>query len=322
MALSNTGFQTTVGGQPAPAVEGDFASANPRFTADAGQGALVAGAEGVIIGRFAWTAYDYVDNDGAPAVVHSYGAGAPRGIVHREMQGLITLFLTSNGFLIPGGKEVTVHNGGDFWVKNNGTTTAVPGQKAYANNANGAASFAATGGTGTGSVTGSIGAQTTAFTGSVSGNVLTVTVAGPQPIVNGALLTGTVGGSAVVTGTRVIAQLSGTTGGVGTYAISPPGQSVGSGTLTATYGIMNVTAVGSGTLAVGDTVSGTGGGGVAAGSFISQLGTGSSGTGTYYINNTQSVTATTITLGQVTETNWTAVSFAAVGELVKITDHP
>lgn len=322
MALSNTGFQTSVGVNPAPAVEGDFCSANPRFTVDAGQGALVAGAEGVTIGRFAWAAYDYADNDGAPAVVHSYGAGAPTGFVHREMQGLITLFLTSNGFTVPGGREITLFNGGDFWVKNNGTTNAVPGNKAYANNATGAASFAATGGTGTGSITGSIGAQTSAFTGSVSGNVLTVTVAGPQPIVNGALLTGTVGGSGVVTGTRIVSQLSGTTGGVGTYAINPPGQSVGSGTLTVTYGIMNVTAVGSGTLAVGDTVTGTGGGGVTAASVITQLGTGSGGTGTYYVNNTQTVSSTTITLGQVTETKWYAMSYGAPNELVKISDHP
>lgn len=321
MALSNTGFQTSVGVVPAPAVEGDFASANPRFTVDAGQGALVAGAAGVTIGRFAWASYQGIDNDGAPAVVNSFGAGAPTGFVHREMQGLITLFLTSNGYTVPAGKEITLFNGGDFWVKNNGTTAAIPGQKCYANNSTGAASFAAAGGTGTGSVTGSIGAQTTAFTGSISGNVLTVTAAGPQPIVAGGILSGTVGGSGVVAGTQVVGQLSGTVGGVGTYAISPPNQAVGSGTLTEVYGILNVSAVASGTLAVGDAVSGTGGGGVTAGTVIGQLGTGLGATGTYYVNNTQTVSSTTITLGQVTETKWYAMSAGLAGEIVKISDH-
>ena len=320
--MTNTGFQTAVNVVPAPAVEGDFASANPRFTVDAGAGALVAGAEGVTIGRFAWAAYDYIDPNGAPAVVHNYGAGTPTGLVHREMQGLITAFLTSNGMTIPGGKEITLFNGGDFWVKNNGSAAALPGMKAYADNTTGAVSFAATGGTGTGSVTGSIGGQSVSLTGSVSGNVLTVTVAGAEPLVNGALLSGTVGGSGVVSGTRIVSQLSGTIGGVGTYALSIPNQSVGSGALTATYGILNVTAVGSGTLGVGDAVSGTGGGGVTAGSVITQLGTGSGGTGTYYVNNTQTVSSTTITLGQVTETKWIAMSAALAGELCKISDHP
>jgi len=316
------GFQTSVSTQPAPAVEGDFASANPRFTVDAGQGALVAGLAGVTIGRFAWLDYATIDNDGAPGTVNSFGTGAPAGFVHREQQGLITAFLTPNGMLIPPGKEVTLHNGGDFWVKNNGTTAAVPGLKAYADNSSGAVSFAATGGTGTGSITGSIGAQTSTITGTLSGNVLTVTGSGAQPIVLGALLSGTVGGSGVVANTHIVSQLSGTTGGTGVYTVDTPNQQVGPGSLTVTYGILNVTAVGSGTLSVGDSLSGTGGGGVAAGTYISALGTGAGGLGTYYVNNTQTVSSTTITLGQVTETKFIAMSAGLPGELVKISDHP
>ena len=48
------GFQTTVNLQQAPAVAGDFATANPRASFPAGEGQYVAGASGVTVGRFAW----------------------------------------------------------------------------------------------------------------------------------------------------------------------------------------------------------------------------------------------------------------------------
>lgn len=315
-------FQTAVRTVPAPAVEGDFATTNPRHTVLAGPGALVCGDLGVMVGRFAWLSYEGIDADGAPAVVNNFGAGPVGGFVHREQQGLITDFLAGAGMKVSAGFGITLFSSGDFWVVNRGTGAATIGQKAYANNADGTVSFNAAATPGTGSVTGSIGAQTTAFTGSIDGNILTVTAAGPQPIVAGGLLTGTVGGSGVIANTRIVGQLSGTTGGVGTYALSIPNQSVGSGTLTETYGILNVSAVASGTLAVGDTVAGTGGGGVAAGTTISQLGTGAGGGGTYYVGNTQTVSSTTLTIGQTTETKWYAMSAGGPGELVKISDQP
>jgi hypothetical protein len=144
-----------------------------------------------------------------------------------------------------------------------------------------------------------------------------------EPRVNiGIICYASVGGSGVVANTRIVSQLSGDAGGVGTYALSIPNQSVGSGSLTVTYGVINVTAVSSGTIAAGDTVAGTGGGGVAAGSTISQFGTGSGGTGTYYTGNTQTVSSTSLTIGQTTETKWYAMSAGLAGELVKISDHP
>lgn len=312
-------FQTAVRTVPAPAVEGDFASTNPRFNVLAGPGALICGDDGVTIARFAWCSYEGIDPNNAPAIVNNYGSGPVSGFVHREQQGLITDFLAGAGMKIPAGFGVTLFSGGDFWVINRGSTAATIGMKAYANNANGEVSFGLTGAPGTGSVTGSIGPQTTAFTGEINGNVLTVSAAGPQPIVAGALLTGTVGGSGVIANTRIVGQLSGTTGGVGTYALSIPNQEVGSGTLTATYGIMNVTAVSSGTLAVGDQVTGTAG---VTTTSISQLGTGSGGTGTYYVGITQTAASQTLTIGQTVETKWVAMSAGAPGELVKISDHP
>ena len=48
------GRQTAVSVQPAVGVSGDFCDLNPRYTLDAGAGALVAGPNGVRVGRFAW----------------------------------------------------------------------------------------------------------------------------------------------------------------------------------------------------------------------------------------------------------------------------
>ena len=315
------GFQTQVGTVPAPAVEGDFASANPRFTVDAGPGGLVAGAAGVTVGRFAWATYEAVDADNAPAVVYNTGSGAPTGFVHREQQGLITTFLADAGMLVPQGFPITLFSGGDFWVKNNGTTQALPGQKAYASQADGTVSFAATGAPSTASVTGSIGAQAASVTGSISGNILTVSAVGSGTLVPGAILSGT-GGGGVATNTQIVKQLSGSTGLVGTYALNIPEQTVTSTTITAAYGLLTVSAVGSGSLAVGDALSGTGGGGVSAGTVITGLGTGTGNTGTYYVNLTQTVSSTTITANTSVETKWYAMSSGAAGELVKISDHP
>lgn len=55
---------------------------------------------------------------------------------------------------------------------------------------------------------------------------------------------------------------------------------------------LTVTAVASGTLAVGDFINGTG---MTSGTYITALGTGSGGTGTYTVNQTQTVSSTTIT---------------------------
>ena len=314
-----SGFQTSVNTVQAPAVEGDFASANPRFTVDAGQSALVAGAAGVVIGRFGWWSATQVDNDGAPAIVNSFGSGTPTGFVHREQQGLITTYLTESGMTIPAGFMVTLSNGGDFWAKNNGAAAAQVGMKAYANNGTGAISFAATGAPSSASVTGSIAAVTNpSFTGSISGNVLTVTAVGVGAVVNGMTLAGT-GGGGVATGTKVVSQLSGTTGGVGTYAVSIPEQTVTSTTITGSYGLLTVSAVGSGTIGVGGLVAGTG---VTGTPIVTGLGTGTGGTGTYVVDVSTAMSSSALTIGTTVETKWIAMSAGLAGELVKISDHP
>ena len=80
------GFQKQVNSTPAPAVAGDFASSNPRATVDAGQGGLVAGLTGVVVGQFAW-----VDPaDGVTTYNRGTAGVMPAGFVHRDQQGLIT----------------------------------------------------------------------------------------------------------------------------------------------------------------------------------------------------------------------------------------
>ena len=326
LMLQTGGFQGQVNVSQAPAVAGDFCADAPRWSFDAGPGGLVVGTGvGVTIGAFAW-AYNPPDGDGAPSQVQSYGPGylangAVLGFVHREQQGLITSYLTDSGMIAPQGFGITVFTGGDFWVKNNGTTEALVGQKCYANFASGLASFAATASPTAGaSVTGSVATQTTTFNGAINGNVLTVSQLVTGTIGLGAILTG---GTGVITSTTVVQQLTGgTVGGVGTYLVNFPEQTVTSALLTGTYGLLTVATVGSGTLGVGDVLSGTGGGGLTTGTAIVGLGTGAGGTGTYFVTPSQTVTSTTISAATNVETKWVAMSTGLPGELVKISSHP
>lgn len=137
------------------------------------------------------------------------------------------------------------------------------------------------------SVTGSIAAETASVTASIAGYVMTVTGMTSGTLVPGAAISGT----GVTSGTVINSQLSGTPGGIGTYAVSKS-QIVASETISASYGLLTVSAMGSGTLSVGQTLSGTG---VTAGTQITALGTGTGLTGTYYVNPSQTVASETIT---------------------------
>lgn len=313
-----TGFQTQVGIQQAPAVEGDFASLNPRKTVLAGPGGLIAGALGVYIGRFGWVSQSGLDGDNAPAVVNYFGAGAPTGLVAREQQGLITGYLEEAGMRIPQGFMVTLFNSVDLWVKNAGSTPAYIGQKAWAGLLDGKAYFAAAGGTApiTAQVTATIAAGTAEVVGSINNNVLTVTAVNSGTLYPGATLSGT-GGGGVASGTKVVSQLSGTSGGVGTYAVSIPLQTVTSTTIAATHGVLNVTAVASGTLGVGALLSGTG---VETGTTITALGTGTGGIGTYIVDPTDAMSSSTVNASLAVETKWYCRSPGDTDEIVKISD--
>ena len=307
-------FQTFVGTQPSPAVAGDFASANPRWSVDAGPGGLVAGAAGVTVGRFAWWSLSLADPNGAPAVVNNFGSGPVTGFVHREQQGLITQFLSESSSVIPAGFGMTLMSGGDFWVKNDGATECNVGMKAYANYADGKVTFAATGASLSASATGSIAASTFSVTGSINGNTLTVTAVGSGVVVPGA----TISGTGIATGTKIVSQLSGAAGGIGTYSVSIEEQTVASTTVAGTYGTFTAASGLSGTFGVGDTLTGTG---ISAPTTITALGTGTGGLGTYIVDVNTVVASTVITAGLQAETKYVAMSSGLPGELVKITSH-
>ena len=303
-------FPTQVNGVQAPAVAGDFADKNPRVSVVAGPGALVAGAAGVTVGRFAW--WDPANQ----SKVLNTGFGPVTGFVARVQQALITAFLAEGSNVIPAGHPLTVHSAGAFWVQNDGSGEALVGQKAYASYADGKVTFAATGSPSTASGTASTIAAATAIscTGSITGNVLTVTATSTGTIVPGAILTG----SGVATGTQVTAQLSGTAGGVGTYSVNIPDQAVASTTIGGTYGTLTVGGTVTGTFVVGATLSGSG---VTAGTTIWGLGTGSGGAGTYIVSPSQTASSTTITAAVNVETKFVAMSAGPAGGLVKISSH-
>lgn len=312
-----SGFQTSVAYNQAPAVEGDFASTNPRATVLAGPGALLCGAAGVTVGRFAWTSYENVDYDGAAGIVDNFGTGAVTGFVHREQQGLIQVYLEEASMVVPGGFPITLFMEGDFWVKNNGSGQALPGMKAYANYADGKATFAATASpSGATTSAGSIAAATSSTTGSIAGNILTVTAVGSGVVYPGT----TISGTSVASGTKVVEQLSGTAGGVGTYAVSIPEQTVASTTISGTYGVFTAGGTIVGTFGVGNTLTGSG---ISATTVITQQLTGTTGgAGTYAVDVNTVVSSTAITSATNVETKWYCRSSGLAGELVKISSYP
>jgi hypothetical protein len=313
-----SGFQRQVNAAQAAAVVGDWASANPRQMYVAGPGGLVADSGGLVVGRFAWINSRLTDSNYAPKLASNVGWGKPAGIVHREQQALITDYLAESGLVIPAGFGTSLVTDGDLWVINaHASAVAVPGMKVYAEYGTGKMTFAATASPTTGTSTSFTIAAATGIsvTGSITDNVLTVTAVGTGTVVPGAILTG----SGVVTGTQVVAQLSGTPGGVGTYGVSIGGQSVASTTISGTYGVFTA----GGTIAgaafrVGMTLSGSD---VTAGTVITALGTGTGGAGTYIVSPSQTASTGTITGAANIETKWRAVSGGNAGELVKIVSY-
>jgi hypothetical protein len=189
-------FQKTINQYLAPAVEGDFASANPRATLLAGEGALVAGSLGVIVGRFAWAA--------AGVAKSFWQASSQIGFIHRDAQALITAWLDGDSLTIPAGMGVTAFTQGDFWGRFAGGATI--GQKVYANYLDGSLSAAAT-----------ATAPTNTFTfNSATSTTITVTA------VNTGMVLGVgqpVSGTDIPAGAYITALGTGA-GGAGTYTIS------------------------------------------------------------------------------------------------------
>jgi hypothetical protein len=90
-------------------------------------------------------------------------------------------------------------------------------------------------------------------------------------------------GSSVTAGTTVLSQVSGTTGGTGTYIVSRAFPASPTST-TAHSSVLDVTVLGSGTIAVGDQVTGAG---VGTGTFIAAQTSGTAGGVGFYTTTTQ-----------------------------------
>lgn len=300
------GFQTQVQSTPAPAVAGDFASANPRAVALSTPGGLVAGPNGVTVGKFAWIADDGITVNNFASSVRK-----PDGFVHREQQALITSYLAESGNVIPAGMEVTLHAAGDFFAKITGATAcATRNESVYADYATGDIALALQTGA---SATGSMGFTSTGT--AVSGDATSIDLTS----VTGVVTVGeTVSGTGITAGTTILSQTSGTPGGAGRYKLSAA-NTASSATVTGFGPNLHITAVASGTLKVGDPVTGTG---VPAGAVIAS-GPSAGGVGDYVLDMSATAYAasTTITGVAGVDTGWKARTLAAVGELTKISTY-
>lgn len=279
------GFPTQVNTVPALGVPGDFCDTNPRASVDNQQGAFVAGALGVLVGRFAWA-------DAANRAVNNFGPGAPTGFVARAQQALITEFLGEATQRVPVGLPIVLHSSGGFWVRNAGATAVTIGQTAYANNVDGSVSFAAAGTpTAGGTSTASTIAATTSTASTLALNSFTTSSISGTTLTIGAVATGgafvgqTISGGAIVPGTTILEQLTGTANGAGTYRVSIS-QNIASTTITGSGAMLTVGGTVTGYYAVGQTITGSG---VTAGSTILARGTGVGVGGTYFVSAAQTV---------------------------------
>jgi hypothetical protein len=322
---STQAFQSQVYVSPAPAVEGDACSTNPRHSFLAGPGGLVADTGGLYIGRFAWVTYGMGDSDLAPSIAtQTTGGGTVAGLVHREQQGMIIPYLQEAGMFIPGGQPVTLWESGDMWVKNNNATAACTvGLKAYAQFGTGKVLFAATSTAGT--------VQNTAFSivtvttpsatlATITNGVMTIPTGSTTAgfFYPGTILTS---GGTIVSGTYVVAQLSGTAGGVGTYSLSVP-QTQTSATISGSYGLLTTTGTQTGSFVPGQVVTAASDA-LSSGTTVMAMYptgalTGTGALGTYVVNISQAHSTGTIVGASTYETNWIARSYGAAGELVKI----
>jgi hypothetical protein len=308
---TGTGFQSFVNNELPPAAAGDFAGANIRASILGGAFGYVASPEGVTVGVGAWA------NPATKVASTYYQPNSFPGFVHREGQGIITQFLGIATMQIPGGDMATLFAQGDFWGIFNAPAT--PGQKVYFDPVTGALSGNVTGQ----SVTGAITSISVAVGGLMTVNTISGTpLAVGQPI------------SAVgVPPGSYIASLGTGTGGTGTYQLANPDGTpfsvvtavaasyygvqesqfyvasvvaadcdfTGSLALPAAgtpFGVLTVTAVGSGVLVPGQFISATGGGGLPGSAnvqILEQLTGTTGGDGTYLTTNVGNVVTSTNT---------------------------
>ncbi len=133
--------------------------------------------------------------------------------------------------------------------------------------------------------TGSVAPATASFVGAIAGNTMSVSSITTGTLAPGAVVTGAAAGQTITS------QVSGATGGAGTYIVSVA-QQLTATAMTATYGLLTVTAVASGTISPGQTLFATTG--VTSGTQVTGYGTGQGLAGTYYVSPSQTVASGTL----------------------------
>ncbi len=204
-----TGFQKTVNTYSSPASEGNIASGNPMAMYVAGPNAVVSGANGVSVGKFAWatpiTAGDTPERADSNANLVADGAArAPSGFVFNQQQGNFTGFLQESGLAILPWQNMELATRGDFWAKQL-LAGATRDQKVFANLQDGTVTSGAAGAT----IAGNAG------TASFATNVMTVTVAPAAALKVGDAITG-----ASIPANTFIKAFGTGTGGTGTYTLT------------------------------------------------------------------------------------------------------
>ena len=144
------------------------------------------------------------------------------------------------------------------------------------------------------SVTGSFGATAT---GTASGTNLTLSAV-TGVIHPGTAASASITGTGVPASTWIVSQTSGTTGGAGVYVTNNV-TTASTAAIVVTSTTVDVTAVGSGTVAVGQQITGTG---ISADTFVTALGTGADGIGTYVTTAGWQIASEALTLVMPTVT--------------------
>ena len=127
-------FQNVVNTYPSPAVEGDFASENPRKSMTVGDSALVTAAAGVTLGRFAWA-----DATGQVRNTNTGGTAPYRlGFAARSGQPIafINQWLVGSNLTVPEGLPIVLHTDADVWARVTVAAASI-GQKAFASETDG-----------------------------------------------------------------------------------------------------------------------------------------------------------------------------------------
>lgn len=135
------------------------------------------------------------------------------------------------------------------------------------------------------------GSQGAVFNGTGNTSVATLTV---NSVSQGVIFPNTILTSNTFAGsTTVLSQISGTVGGAGVYSVANLASSGNTTTFTGTSTTLNVSAVASGNIALGNQETGSG---VSSGTFVTALGTGTGQTGTYITTVAQQFASTTLTM--------------------------